>query len=49
MQERVASTMAALGEAARDAARVLARTGPETKNAALLAGAEALRAGAGRC
>jgi len=46
MQERVASTMAALGEAARDAARVLARTDAEKKNAALRAGAEALRAGA---
>jgi len=43
MQERVATTMAALGEAARSAARVLARTDAETKNAALSAGAHALR------
>jgi len=38
--------MAALGESARSAARVLARTDAETKNVALRAGAEALRAGA---
>jgi len=44
MQERVASTMAVLGEAARSAARVLARTDAETKNTALRAGAGALRA-----
>jgi len=43
MQERVATTMAALGEAARSAARVLARTDAETKNAALRAGAHVLR------
>jgi len=43
MQERVATTMEALGEAARSAARVLARTDAETKNAALRAGAHALR------
>jgi len=44
----LAETMTALGNAARGAARVLARTDAEKKNAALRAGAEALHAGAAK-